>query len=320
MPLSRSAISEASVSRTSPSDPDSPSTVALVESPTSASTPASPACPQRGLVQGIAHQRVGVDLPVAGVHDTPIGRLDQQRVGLRDRMSEGDEGEREGPQLQAARERHLGQRHLRQKTRVLQFLAQDRRGERGRIHGAAEPGPQVGHRAQMVLVRMGQHDGEEVFPAFLDERRVRHDHVDAGQRVAGEGNAEIDHQPRALTGIEVEVHADLPRPAEGQEVQRVALDAGRWQAAEGAFIGPPGCGGALRANPRMVMSGSTASMADVASPKSPASPPVATVVTGTHRSRPSCAPRYPRSAPHSPNRCRTAWPAPSPGQSPSPVA
>ena len=43
MPCERSAINPARVSRTAPSDPDSPSTVALVESPTSASTPASPA-------------------------------------------------------------------------------------------------------------------------------------------------------------------------------------------------------------------------------------------------------------------------------------
>ena len=129
----------------------------------------------------------------------------------------------------------------------------------------------------MILVGMGQHDGEQVLPALLDEGRIRHEHVDAGQRIAREGDAEIDHQPLALASVEVEVHADLAGPAEGQEVQRVALDRRRGT----------GCvHGALRLRrwisrkPRIVRSGSTASIAPVASPKRPASPPVAIVVTG----------------------------------------
>ena len=79
----------------------------------------------------------------------------------------------------------------------------------------------------MVLVGVGQHEGEKLVPAFLDERGVRHDHIDTRQRVAGEGDAEIDHQPLALAGIEVEVHADLAGPAERQEVERVGRDLGR---------------------------------------------------------------------------------------------
>ena len=79
----------------------------------------------------------------------------------------------------------------------------------------------------MVLVGMGQHDREQVLPTLFDKGRIRHEHVDPGQRVACEGDAEIDHQPLALAGVEVEVHADLAGPAERQEVQRVALDTGR---------------------------------------------------------------------------------------------
>ena len=235
--------------------------------------------PQCSLIEGSAHQRVGIDLPIAGVHDTPVRRLDQQRVGLRDRMSERNEGERERPEFETARKRHLVERHFREQFRVQQLLAQDRGGERGRVHRAAESRPEIGHRAQVILVCVGQHDGEQVLPALLDEGRVRHDHVDPRQRVAREGDAEIDHQPRALAGIEVEVHADLPCPAEGQEVQRVALDAGCCRRR-----GHVHCFSRLRRwtsrRPRIVRSGSTASMTDVASPKRPASPPVATVVTG----------------------------------------
>ena len=89
--------------------------------------------PQRRLVERIAHQRVAVDLPVAGVHDTPVGRLDQQRVGLGDRVRQRDEREREGPKLQPAGERNLGERNLGQQPFVTQLLPQHGGGERSRV-------------------------------------------------------------------------------------------------------------------------------------------------------------------------------------------
>ena len=138
-PCSRSAIRRASVSRTSPSDPDSPSTVALVESPTSASTPGLarlPQTPPRPADRPPAGS--GIDLPVAGVHDAPVGRLDQQRVRLRNRMGERDEGEREGPEIEPAGERHLGQRHLgEQALRPPASRAARRRRRGSRTRGSA---------------------------------------------------------------------------------------------------------------------------------------------------------------------------------------
>ncbi len=66
---------------------------------------------------------------------------------------------------------------------------------------------------------------------FLDEAKVREDHVDARVVLAlGEGDAEIDHEPaarvRQADTIEIGVHADLAQAAEGQKDQFI-LVAGR---------------------------------------------------------------------------------------------
>ncbi len=73
----------------------------------------------------------------------------------------------------------------------------------------------------MVFVRMGDDDADEVLLRLLDEADVGHDEIDAGQVVAGEGDAEIDHQPfarlRRPIAVERAIHADFAEAAEGRE-------------------------------------------------------------------------------------------------------
>src|SRR3546814_11104198 len=58
--------------------------------------------------------------------------------------------------------------------------------------------------------------------AMPDDRLdVGQDDVETRHAVVGEGDAEIDHQPPAGIAVQVQVHADLVRPAERQEVQVV---------------------------------------------------------------------------------------------------
>ncbi len=75
------------------------------------------------------------------------------------------------------------------------------------------------HRAQMILVRMGQHDARQILAAFDDEFRIRHDDLDTRRRLVAEGDAEIDHQPLSVMAVQIQVHADLARPAKRQEDQ-----------------------------------------------------------------------------------------------------
>ena len=73
----------------------------------------------------------------------------------------------------------------------------------------------------MVLVGVGQDDAQDVVGVLFDEGRIGHDDLDARRGQVPEGDADVDHDPFARMGravaVEIEVHADLVRPAERQE-------------------------------------------------------------------------------------------------------
>src|SRR5262249_40216240 len=161
-----------------------------------------------------------------------------------------------------------------------------RRGERRRIDRAAQPRPQIGHSADMVLMAMGEDEPDKVAPPLLDEADVRHDDVDARRTLVAEGDAEIDHQPLAGKTVEAEVHAELAGGAERQE-QQLAVRAPR------AHRGAPWLRRWISTRPRMVISGSWRSITGVALAKSGARPPVATTI--------SCSPNSARMRATSPS-------------------
>src|ERR1700761_9734891 len=69
----------------------------------------------------------------------------------------------------------------------------------------------------MVFMAMGKHDADQIVEPFLDESEVGQDDIDAGIMRVGEGDAAIDHQPLAVTAIEIDVHGNLARSAECDE-------------------------------------------------------------------------------------------------------
>ena len=79
----------------------------------------------------------------------------------------------------------------------------------------------------MVLVRMGEHDAEDIL-AFLDQvADVGQDQVDARQVLfARERHADIDHDPlparRGAEPVDRQIHADLADAAERRKDQFVA--------------------------------------------------------------------------------------------------
>jgi hypothetical protein len=111
------------------------------------------------------------------------------------------------------------QRHLVQQLRLGQLAAQHRRSERCGIDRAAQLAPQPRHRAQMILMRMGNHEATQPVAPFGDEAGIWHHDFDLGQGGAPEADAAIDRKPCAVAAIEVEIHADLARPAKRQEGQ-----------------------------------------------------------------------------------------------------
>ncbi len=114
---------------------------------------------------------------------------------------------------------------------------------------------------------MGEDDADKVLHPLFDELEVGEDEVDARIVGVGEGQPQVGHQPLAAAAIEVDVHADLARPAERKKQQLFA----------GSHRPDPA---ASKARPCMVRSGSMTSKASVCLSNSNASPPVAMTVTG----------------------------------------
>ena len=135
----------------------------------------------------------------------------------------------------------------------------------------------MGHRPEMVLMGVGEHQPQQVRAALDDKGGVGHHDLDAGDAVVAERHAEIDHQPLAVEAVEVEVHADLAAAAERHEQQLVvALRHGH---------AAPRLRRQISTIPESVRSGSVCSMVSVPPAKSGASPPVATTFIGTPNSR-----------------------------------
>ena len=104
---------------------------------------------------------------------------------------------------------------------LVELAPDEVRGERRGVDRHAEIGCEIRDSADMVLMRMRQHDGLELIAALLDEFEIGEHQVDAGILVAREGHPEIDHQPASLTPVQIDVHADLARSAQGEEQQFV---------------------------------------------------------------------------------------------------
>ena len=220
----------------------------------------------------LANDGILVELPVAGMENTAMRGIDQQGIAFRDRVRERDIGHLERADLEAAVIVGNGvELHLAQHARLFQLPTDQFHRERRRIDGHTEVGREVRDRADMVFMRMGQHDGFELVDAFLDEIEVRKYQVDTGILGSRERHAQIDHQPAALAAVQVDVHANFARPAKGQE-QQFVFGSEIFLQAEALS--------ARMARPVSVRSLSTASNRSVISSNRSARPPVATTFAG----------------------------------------
>ena len=169
-----------------------------------------------------ADLRLVVELPVAGVENIAIGRVDQQRVALGNRMGERDIADAEGAERETVEMIDDVEFDLVGNSRLIELVLHQSRGERRRIERHAEVGGEIGHCADVVLMGMGQHHADQILAPLLDEFEIGEDQIDPGIFVAAEGHAEIDHQPFAVAAIEIDVHANLARTAERKEQQFLA--------------------------------------------------------------------------------------------------
>src|SRR4029077_6261573 len=173
-----------------------------------------------------------------------------------------------------------------------ELAPQHRGGKRRGVDRRLEPRPEIGDGAQVVLMGVGQHDADQIVAPLLDESGVRHHHLDAGHRIVGEADAEIDHQPFAGVAVQIEVHADLAGPAQGEEQELVVRRDGH------ALLRLK-----ISIRPRAVMSGTICSITEVDPSNTGARPPVEITFIGLPNSAlmratmPSVRPTYPQNTP-----------------------
>ncbi len=211
------ATTSSSPPRTVASEPEGSALKTLVESHTIASTPSSPIAFSASSLVGAPICGAASHLPVAGVEHLAVGRVDQQRIGLGDRMGERHVADAERAELERSAELDDVELDLAGDPFLLQLVGDQAGGEGRGVERHAEIGGHIGNRADMILMAVGEDDAEQVLAALLDELEVGQDQFDARIARIGEGHAKIDHQPFAVAAIEIDVHADLAGAAEGEE-------------------------------------------------------------------------------------------------------
>ena len=150
---------------------------------------------QLGFISGWADNRGRIDLPIAGVKHAAERRADDEAVRFGNRMGHGYELDIEWSERESAPERHDVHRDLGRTGLAFQLGLQQRGGKRCGIDRQLEARPQVEQRAEMILVRVGEHEAENIASLLHQIADVRHDEIDTGQRVVSESNPEIDRDP-----------------------------------------------------------------------------------------------------------------------------
>ena len=78
---------------------------------------------------------------------------------------------------------------------------------------------QVGHAADVVLVAVGEYDGDDVLHPAAEVGEVGQDHVDAGLGLLGEQHPAVDDEQLALVLEDGHVATDLAEATERDDAQ-----------------------------------------------------------------------------------------------------
>ena len=194
-------ITSATTLPTSRSDGMKPGTSALVESDSSRSTPSSPSREKPG--RSVSRPSSGrlVHLEVAGVqHGLPAGAdRDRQRVrdGVVDRVELA--GPRRRRSIRSPSTTCAGRALIRCWSSL---AATSARVSREPIDGMSRPlAQQVGQRADVVLVAVGEHDRVDVVQPVGVGRPVGQREVDAGGVGLAEQHPAVDDQQPAAAAV-----------------------------------------------------------------------------------------------------------------------
>ena len=190
-----------------------PGTSALVESVRNRSTPSSPSR---------AKARRSVSRPSSGSWSilkspvcsrVPAGGAHRHREGVGDRVVDRDELAVERAEPLPVALAHA--ERVRLDAVLLELGLDQREGQRGADErDVGLEAQQVRHRADVVLVPVGEDDGLDVVEPVLEVGEVGQDQVDAGLVVVGEEHAAVDDEQLAAVLEDGHVAADLAEAAE----------------------------------------------------------------------------------------------------------
>ena len=170
-------------------------------------------------VDGRAVQGRVVHLEVAGVHDQAHGRVDRQGARAGDGVVHVDELHREAARLDhVALGDHVQRGHVLQPVLLELMLAQRQRQLRA-VHGRGQIAQHIGHRADVVLVAVGDEIAANLVLVVLQIAGVGDHQVHAGHVLPGEDAAQVDHDDVVLIFQYRQVFADFAQAAQRYDFQ-----------------------------------------------------------------------------------------------------
>ena len=154
-----------------------------------------------------------VDLEVPGVDDAPAGGRNAERDRVGHGMVDVNEFD-----VECAERDDLARADLVQVVGadvvLVELAVEDPERQAGAVHVALDLFEQVGDRADVVLVPVGQDQTAQLLRVALEVGEVRRDDVDAGHILLREGDAAVDDDDVVPVLERGDVHADAVDAAE----------------------------------------------------------------------------------------------------------
>ena len=171
-------------------------------------------------VEVLAVNRRLIDLEVAGVDDGADGRRDGERHAVRHAVRDPDELDGEWADGHGLA-RFDGLQSVACVDAVLFELRLDERQRHRRpVDRAVEVRQHVRHRADVILVAVGEDERLDLASSRLEVREVGDDQVDAELIGIRKHDARVNEDRGVLPGHRHHVHAELAEPAQRDDLER----------------------------------------------------------------------------------------------------
>ena len=160
-------------------------------------------------------ERVGIELEVGGVHEEARRGADRQRAGLRDAVVHMDGLDLKGPHLEPAPRLELADDHPIIEVTLLQRRTDHLGCERRCVDRQIDLLEQVGHRADVVEVAVGDDEPCDAGLVLHQPVEIRHHQLNPQRLLVREGHSAVDDQQHPVLLEDGTVHSNLTKAAKG---------------------------------------------------------------------------------------------------------